>query len=84
MNSNESVDVYREGLHKQSILYSRVSNQRLACILVAELPEHVRQLIHTSSQIDALDVNQLLEQIQAILKVKASVAEPVIAATKPE
>lgn len=61
LNSNGSVDVYLADLHRLSTLYSGVSDHGLA--FVAELPE-----LCALSQMDLLDVNQLLDQARAILK----------------
>lgn len=48
LNLNDSLDVYLADLRRLSALFSGVSDYGLVCEFVAELPEHVRQLLLTS------------------------------------
>lgn len=76
LNSNES--------GRLSTFHGRVSGHGLVCTCVEGLPEHIRRLLHTSSQMDSLDVNQLLDLAGAILKDDTPAAELIVVAAKTE
>ena len=70
----ESVDVFLADLRKLARSFGGVSEQALACALVAGLPEAVRQTLRATSRMDALNPRQLLERARALMTENSSFA----------
>lgn len=68
--SREFSDMYLAELCKLVVLFGSISDCRLTCTFVKELPNHVKQLFCTSSWMELLTIEQLLNHTWGIMKDK--------------
>ena len=66
--SRETVDVFLAKLHKFTVLVGGMTDWSLMCVFITRLPEHTDELLHAYSQLDHIDILQVLAQAWAILK----------------
>ena len=60
LRPGKTVDVFWAELCRLAVLFGDVSDQCLQCAFIAGLPEHVEELLRTSSQTEDLDLSHML------------------------
>ena len=68
LQPGESVDVYIAELKQLSSLFGGLSEEGLACALVAGLPDAVKQILRAGARMESLSVTEILERARAILR----------------
>ena len=79
----EMVEVFLAELCRLAVLFGGMSEEGLQCAFIAGLLEHAKQLIQVSSQIEDLDLPQVLAQARATLKNFTGSVEQVAVAAQP-
>ena len=70
------MDVFA-ALKKPLVLFGGLPEQTFVYALVAGVPAQMKQLLRTSTSIEATPIKQLLEYAQAIIRDEAELGEPV-------
>ena len=76
LHHGESVDVYLAVLRRLSVLFGGISDQGLVCALVRGLLKRVKSLLHVSTRMDGLSIDQLLARARASMKDNAFTKSP--------
>ena len=63
----ESVDVYLAELKQLSTLFGGLSEEGLACALMAGLPDAVKQIMRAGARMEALSLTEIVARVRAIL-----------------
>ena len=71
----ETVDVYLAELRRHSVLFGGISEKGLMCVYIAGMSKSVEELLQTSSQVDNMDISEVLARAWAILKTGPTTAE---------
>lgn len=79
LHPGETVDVYLAELKKLSVLFGGMSDKGLVCAFVAGLPKSVEDLLRASSQVDEMDISEVLARARAILKKSPNTIDQVAA-----
>ena len=87
LHHRELVDVYLAELRRLSVLFGGVIDQGLACVFMRGLPDWVKSLLHVSTCMDGLSIDQLLARARTSMKdntIEAGLAVTIIQATRDE
>ena len=83
LRPGETVDVFLAELQRLALLVGEPPPDRwIACAFVSGLPPRVRQLLRSTSRMDAMTLSQLLDRARAILTDSEESEEPVVAAAQ--
>lgn len=67
LHSGESLDVFLAELWWLASLFGKVTDEGLACAFMAGHPENVHQLLRAGSQMETLDLGQILVRARAVI-----------------
>ena len=67
LRDGESVDVYLAELKQLSTLFGGLSEEGLACALMAGLPDAVRQIMRAGARMESLSLTEIVARARAIL-----------------
>ena len=76
----ETVDVYLAELRRLSVLFGGMSEKGLMCAFIAGTPKSVEELLWTSSEVDNMDILEVLARARSILKTGPMTMEQAAAA----
>ena len=68
LRPEETVDVYLAELWKLSVLFGGMSEKGPTCAFMAGMPKSIEELLQASSQVDNMDISEVLAWAWAILK----------------
>ena len=84
LRPEETVDVYLAKLWRLSVLLGGMSEKGLTCAFIARMPKSIEELLWASSQVDNMDISEVLARAQAILMTveQAAAVQPLQHQTK--